>query len=79
MSQIEKYGDFSWIDWQTMDTYKAGDVVLTIMSADRMLFGFQRDGLWYEIFQGQEVAQSLYRPVEWTHVPKRRWRAYTSG
>lgn len=54
--------------WEEMSDYVPGMWVLA-RNADRQIYGFERDGLWFQVFEGAEYPIRDFVPVEWCQPP----------
>ena len=56
------------LTWREMIDYVPGKLVLA-RTAVRQVFGFQEDGVWYEMVDGEEYPLDGFVPVEWCDAP----------
>jgi hypothetical protein len=56
-------------DWQPMETYRDGEVVM-LDDGDRQLLGRREMGMWMELTAGDELAQPDFQPMLWSNAPE---------
>jgi hypothetical protein len=56
-------------DWQPMETYRDGEVVMLDDGA-RQLLGRREMGMWMELTGGEELAQPDFLPLLWSDAPE---------
>ncbi|WP_242153632.1 hypothetical protein [Sphingomonas sp. BAUL-RG-20F-R05-02] len=56
-------------DWQPMETYRDGDVVM-LDDGERQMLGRRKLGMWMELTGGEELAQPDFLPMLWSIAPE---------
>ena len=55
-------------DWEPLDTYQDGDVVM-LDDGSRQILGMREMGMWMEMLDGDAIPQPDYQPMLWSTVP----------
>lgn len=55
-------------DWEPIDTYPDGEVVM-LDDGSRQMLGRREMGMWMELVDGDELAQPDYLPMLWSWAP----------
>lgn len=56
-------------DWEPIDTYADGDVVM-LDDGERQILGMRELGMWMQQVDGESIAQPDFMPMLWSHAPK---------
>lgn len=56
-------------DWEPVDTYTDGDVVM-LDDGERQLLGMREMGMWMQLINGDKIAQPDFLPMLWSHAPE---------
>ena len=56
-------------NWEPIDTYVEGDVVM-LDDGNRQMLGRREMGMWMELTGGEEIARPDYQPMLWSQAPE---------